>query len=710
MVTKKEMSPGAERQARRELEWFVKERTIIVDTCSISDDYFEFFLESVTPLLQTYQKQLIIPYRCTLELEKHATNKEEPGKAADAERGKKLLAKLKAQGLIRVLATPEDKEKLAAGVTHSTFADEEIQIVLMRYRKYKKLLLITQDRDLSYDVLQQNDSKSVQFFNKVEVRRIDNTGYLGQPRLKNYDNEPVANTRGNGARGNNWHPKPRVEAPVPEAERFQLASAVTAIPNEPLAVSHIPDVGEEVHTADGARIRLESQLNAGGGEGIIYATNTATHSVAKIYKKNKVTRRNYEKIKLMLTKKINCPGICAPEAALYNDADEFVGYLMPQAKGETLQRGVFIKPRLMKLFPHWKKRDTIELCITILDKIKYLHDRNIIMGDINPNNILVVSPTEVYFVDVDSYQVGEFPCPVGTIPFTAPEIQHLEYSTFLRTIGNENFAVATLLFMIMLPGKTPYAQQGGSDQATNIINMDFSYPCGDNSNKKTPEGPWRYIWSHLTRKLKEAFYNTFRKGGDYSTEGTRLGASEWRELFESYRYAIDSGRMGETDKQSEELFPTALKKIADAKYVKCRLCGREVAENNCLEGICRECLDSGETRHCAKCGREFIYKNYEKYIKHHGPNKLCDECHEQSQQAKYKQTCVDCGQVFTITNSEYEFYNSKGLNLPKRCKSCREANRNNGGHHHGGSGCMSTIMTYALAAIVFLVMATSLFK
>ena len=73
-------------------------------------------------------------------------------------------------------------------------------------------------------------------------------------------------------------------------------------------------------------------------------------------------------------------------------------------------------------------------------------------------------------------------------------------------------SVATLLFMLMLPGKTPYAQKGGEDPITNIKNMDFSYPCGDKSNKKTPDGPWGYCWSHLPYKLKEAFYETFQKG------------------------------------------------------------------------------------------------------------------------------------------------------------------------------------------------------
>ncbi len=37
--------------------------------------------------------------------------------------------------------------------------------------------------------------------------------------------------------------------------------------------------------------------------------------------------------------------------------------------------------------------------------------------------------------------------------------------------------------------------------------------------------------------------------------------------------------------------------------------------------------------------------------------------------------CIQCGEAFTLTDSEIEFYKSKGLSLPKRCKSCRDANR-----------------------------------
>lgn len=38
-------------------------------------------------------------------------------------------------------------------------------------------------------------------------------------------------------------------------------------------------------------------------------------------------------------------------------------------------------------------------------------------------------------------------------------------------------------------------------------------------------------------------------------------------------------------------------------------------------------------------------------------------------------TCSDCGGTFTFTEAEQEFYASKNLNSPKRCKACRQARK-----------------------------------
>lgn len=40
-----------------------------------------------------------------------------------------------------------------------------------------------------------------------------------------------------------------------------------------------------------------------------------------------------------------------------------------------------------------------------------------------------------------------------------------------------------------------------------------------------------------------------------------------------------------------------------------------------------------------------------------------------------KRNCKDCGKEFVIYISERDDYFDKGLHLPKRCKSCRQANK-----------------------------------
>ena len=38
-------------------------------------------------------------------------------------------------------------------------------------------------------------------------------------------------------------------------------------------------------------------------------------------------------------------------------------------------------------------------------------------------------------------------------------------------------------------------------------------------------------------------------------------------------------------------------------------------------------------------------------------------------------TCRDCGATFTFTEGEQEFYTSRDLNPPQRCKACRDARK-----------------------------------
>ena len=49
-------------------------------------------------------------------------------------------------------------------------------------------------------------------------------------------------------------------------------------------------------------------------------------------------------------------------------------------------------------------------------------------------------------------------------------------------------------------------------------------------------------------------------------------------------------------------------------------------------------------------------------------------------------TCADCGQEFTFTSSEQEFYSQRGFSEPRRCSSCRASRKAARGETGGGGG------------------------
>ena len=680
------VSARTKETVRMEMEGYAKDWKIFLDTCSILSAGANTFWLTILPLLQQYNNKVIIPLRSIEELEKHAANSSKPDLARNAADSLKSIVQLQRAGYVEIRGEASDN-----------FADNVFQVVFTKFRMHYRLLLITQDNHLAEDIFALNNNKSVRAF-PVSVRRINRDGSLGRfswdpsrkavPAQGREAASTLERSRPSGA------PERSAKGNPAKSKTFCICQKVTDLEDTPIDVTYVPAEGDKVFAGipgrpSAKRVEYLKEKVSAGGEGIIYSTSCG--DVAKIYKKEHNTKRKREKIRRMIEKPIHCEGVCYPITDLYNSKGEFVGYLMPRAQGKELQKSIFIKPLFLKNFPGWKKRDTVELCITILKKIEYLHRRNIIMGDINPANILVVSPKEVYFVDTDSYQIEDLPCPVGTVNYTAPEIQRKRFSDFLRSMGNENFAVATLLFMIMLPGKPPYSQQGGENQIDNIIKMDFSYPFGESSNRKTPDGPWRFIWSHLTYEMKDAFYNTFRKDGKYASEDTRLSAGQWLPIFTRYLELLDSGKFGQQDKMSEELFPTRHKKNPNINYVVCRLCHQEFPESQCQEGICRDCLSKGETYRCKRCGKEILYTNYQKYIKKAKRYDMCPECFEYGNAVRLRQTCTDCGRTFEITNSQYEYYKRKGFEIPKRCKACREAKKENpyGSHSAGGSSSYS---------------------
>jgi rRNA-processing protein FCF1 len=363
-------------------------------------------------------------------------------------------------------------------------------------------------------------------------RRIDGNGRNGSGvRLRDSEGpHPISDRNpGNGNRAD--YPGRRRDFARPFTNATSLAANLGQLIPTTAPVAE----NSTLFRKDGSPVTLRRSV-ASGGEGTIFELDDTT-KLCKIYRPEKLTVDRQLKIELMLSRTVADKTICWPEYAVYDGIGTFRGFVMPRASGSALPLGhTILKPYpFLKNNPTWTRRHTAQLSLSILEKIQYLHSINVRIGDINPQNILMQDENNVFFVDCDSYQVEGYPCPVGTVNFTAPEIQGSDFRTFLRTDQHELFSVATLLFMLFMPGKTPYSHQGGGDGAANIKQMHFPYALGERNSCGAPEGPWRFCWSHLSKWIKEEFDLCFNAEHRYKPRTT---IQNWNRAIKRYHECL----------------------------------------------------------------------------------------------------------------------------------------------------------------------------
>lgn len=95
-----------------------------------------------------------------------------------------------------------------------------------------------------------------------------------------------------------------------------------------------------------------------------------------------------------------------------------VGYLMPKIAGEPLH--AYGEPRWRRDHPI-PGDDAVAALLALHDAIAALHRAGIVIGDCNDLNVLVEG-RRVHLIDVDSYQLPGFPCPMFSERFVDPRL------------------------------------------------------------------------------------------------------------------------------------------------------------------------------------------------------------------------------------------------------------------------------------------------
>lgn len=482
-----------------------------------------------------------------------------------------------------------------------------------------------------------------------------------------------------GARVTSSSPTPRhTVAPTsinPFSPRATLKPSDT-----PLTFSMLPTQGDTVTrvSADRSSSLVLGALLGEGGEGAVYEADG--DAVIKIFDKDHLTRHRKEKVELLVGRDPHKKGLCIPSAIVRNSQGEFVGYVMPKASGREFQRTIFNKRKFEREFPTWKKADLVDICISFLEKVQYLHDMNVILGDINPKNLMVDEQKNVFIIDADSWQLEGFPCPVGTPMFTSPAMLGKTYSDDLRTMEDELFAVATMLFMIVMTGQFPYIRTGTDGDMVQLIREgNFAFQYENRNNKDQPDGDWKYMWSHIHKPVKDLFWHTFhREGKRYQNRPT---AAEWLEAFKGYKSYLGNTRMS-FDPMSNDVYPIRNKAFKqDTPIQDCPICGRE----NAIAGIwsddtqeyfiprqCNKCRDQQPARGaaasrpvaapCRDCGLHFP-KSQLRYGR-------CPSCAKKDDERKARANTLDLSRLCTrcqkpyITYGNVEWHQRNGRSVP----------------------------------------------
>ena len=477
-------------------------------------------------------------------------------------------------------------------------------------------------------------------------------------------------------------------------EQFKIMTAITQY-NRANKLAH-GNIGKGgmVYDDQGNEIILLQEFMS-NAMSITYRTNQ-TDTFAKIYAPNVLTTTYFEdKTELMLQKPIRRRGIGWPISKLYDVNGCFVGALIPQAEGIPLMQSVLGEEQLKLHFPDWNKKDLCDLTICILEHIIFLQDRHIFFGCINPQSIFVKDKNHVYFVDMDCYQIEGYPCVSQNITFQPPELQLSGIRKRLYTQQTENYEVAELVFMLMMPGKTPYAKEKNADMAQSIANMRFPFSWIGQPGKRDvdrPSGRWRFVWSHLG-SLKGDFYNTFMSGKEFNAPEKRKSARFWLHEVRSLRKDLEHPY----DMESLELFPKTFKRDAKTQFFKCQYCGVEYPKFYFYRKyfdtpyrICNSCLNTPSDKYfeCissyhTSVDRKFIYSK-KMAIFHQiatvqnsdwHKQRYCSECKHIRSQVYKKLRCRNCGCSFDFTFGQKEDYDKRfGIDnwgVPNNCPECK---------------------------------------
>lgn len=281
----------------------------------------------------------------------------------------------------------------------------------------------------------------------------------------------------------------------------------------------------------GERFQLEKKIG-GGGEAQIWTLRDHPGMAAKIYHTPSAERE--AKLNAMLARRPNAAQYIAWPTEILYQQQQFAGFCMPLKRDHLPIFRVYhpvARKRLQVSF-QWRKF-LHHTALNLATQVAAVHASGHVVGDLNESNVMVDAQSYVTLIDTDSFQVAApsgqiFRCPVGKAEFTPPELQGVDFREIERTPDHDHFALAVLIFLLLMEGVHPFAGVLKTPESVGRVDLyairNGLFPHA--ANRRIDPPPKAPDFNALHPDVQQLFERCFVRG--HRNPQQRPSAQEWR--------------------------------------------------------------------------------------------------------------------------------------------------------------------------------------
>ena len=298
----------------------------------------------------------------------------------------------------------------------------------------------------------------------------------------------------------------------------------------------------------GVPLHLGKEL-AKGGEGRIYEVHGEPDLVAKVYL-HPPDARKCKKLLAMIglgDRELRSIAVWPKEVLFDPRSKAPMGILMERIKEPRHLHELYNPSLRFETFPRASWKFLVHVAINLADAVRTVHDAGMVIGDINEKSSICAHDGTVRFIDCDSFQVGDprssqvFPCVVGAMPYTPPELRKQDLGSILRTKNHDAFGLAVLIFQLVFLGRHPY--YGVPLQATAPIPLDEVIPRHafafgrDAATRQVGPPPGIILLKDVAQDVEALFERAFSPA---AARGGRPKPSDWVVALKAMRSELDA--------------------------------------------------------------------------------------------------------------------------------------------------------------------------